>query len=177
MAEQLTKKQVEAVVEFAEGLAYGEMYNVWTPWMSNAVLQDLNNDAKEASSKAVRKALSDYRNNADTIHSYMEYMTFFDMIFAKTVKNYANALAFDLQYVCVNAEESDYDTKAYKDDKRRIDDFLLKFDYKGEFRKVVEQVLLHEVYYCWWRKTKWGNKGQMRYALQMLPQDYSCLPV
>ena len=83
MAEQLTKKQVEAVVEFAEGLAYGEMYNVWTPWMSNAVLQDLNNDAKEASSKAVRKALSDYRNNADTIHSYMEYMTFFDMIFAK----------------------------------------------------------------------------------------------
>lgn len=175
MAEQLTKKQVEAVVEFAEGLAYGEMYNVWTPWMSNAVLQDLNNDAKEASSKAVRKALSDYRNNADTIHSYMEYMTFFDMIFAKTVKNYANALAFDLQYVCVNAEESDYDTKAYKDDKRRIDDFLLKFDYKGEFRKVVEQVLLHEVYYCWWRKTKWGNKGQMRYALQMLPQDYCML--
>lgn len=175
MAEQLTKKQVEAVVEFAEGLAYGEMYNVWTPWMSNAVLQDLNNDAKEASSKAVRKALSDYRNNADTIHSYMEYMTFFDMIFAKTVKNYANALAFDLQYVCVNAEESDYDTKTYKDDKRRIDDFLLKFDYKGEFRKVVEQVLLHEVYYCWWRKTKWGNKGQMRYALQMLPQDYCML--
>lgn len=175
MAEQLTKKQVEAVVEFAEGLAYGEMYNVWTPWMSNAVLQDLNNDAKEASSKAVRKALSDYRNNADTIHSYMEYMTFFDMIFAKTVKNYANALAFDLQYVCVNAEESDYDTKTYKDDKRRIDDFLLKFDYKGEFRKVAEQVLLHEVYYCWWRKTKWGNKGQMRYALQMLPQDYCML--
>ena len=65
--------------------------------------------------------------------------------------------------------------KAYKDDKRRIDDFLLKFDYKGEFRKVVEQVLLHEVYYCWWRKTKWGNKGQMKYALQMLPQEYCML--
>ena len=172
MAEQLTKKQVEAVVEFAEGLAYGEMYNVWTPWLSNAILQNLNNDAREATSKAVRKALSDYRNSAETIHSYMEYMNYFDMIFAKTVKNYANALSFDLQCVCVNAEESDYNSKAYLDDKRRIEDFLLKFDYKGEFRKVVEQVLLHEVYYCWWRKTKWGNKGQMKYALQMLPQDY-----
>ena len=172
MPEKLTKSQVQDIIDFAAGLAYGEMYNVWSPWLSNAILQDLNNDAREATSKAVRQALSDYRNNAENIQSYMEYMNVFDMIFAKTVKNYANALAFDLQCVCINADESDYDTKAYKDDKRRIDDFLLKFDYKGEFRKVVEQVLLHEVYYCWWRKTKWGNKGQMRYALQMLPQDY-----
>lgn len=172
MSEKLTREQVEGLVEFATGMAYGEMYGAWSPFMSNALLQNLNNDAREATSQSVRKALSDYRNNAETIHSYMEYMNFFDMLFAKTVKSYANALAFDLQYVCINANESDYNTKAYKDDKKRIDDFLLKFDYKGEFRKVVEQILLHEVYYCWWRKTKWGNKGQMRYALQMLPQDY-----
>ena len=147
MPEKLTREQVEGLVEFATGMAYGEMYGAWSPFMSNALLQNLNNDAREATSQAVRKALSDYRNSAETIHSYMEYMNFFDMLFAKTVKNYANALAFDLQYVCINADESDYDTKAYKDDKKRIDDFMLKFDYKGEFRKVVEQVLLHEVYY------------------------------
>lgn len=175
MHEKLTKSQVQDVIDFAVGLAYGEMYNVWSPWLSNAILQDLNNDAREATSKAVRQALSDYRNNAENIQSYMEYMSVFSMVFAKTVKNYANALAFDLQCICINADESDYNTKPYKDDKRRIDDFLLKFDYKGEFRKVVEQVLLHEVYYCWWRKTKQGNKGQMRYALQMLPQDYCML--
>lgn len=175
MAEQLTKNQVQDLIDFAAGLAYGEMYGAWSPWQSNALLQNLNNDAKEATSKAVRKALSDYRNNADTIQSYMEYMNFFSMLFAKTVKNYANALAFDLQYVCVNADEADFSSKAYLDDKKRIDDFLLKFDYKAEFRKVIEQVLLHEVYYCWWRKTKWGNKGQMKYALQMLPQDYCML--
>ena len=175
MPEKLTSEQVKNLVDFAAGMAYGEMYGTWSPWMSNALLQDLNNEAREATSKAVRKALSDYRNSADSIHSYMEYMNCFDMLFAKTVKNYANALAFDLQCVCINAEESDYGSKAYLDDKKRIDDFLLKFDYKGEFRKVVEQVLLHEVYYCWWRKTKWGNKGQMRYALQMLPQNYCML--
>ena len=30
--------------------------------------------------------------------------------------------------------------------------------------------MLNEVYYVWFRKTKWGNKG-MKYALQVLPQD------
>lgn len=175
MAESLTKEQVQGLVDFAAGLAYGEMYGAWTPFLSNSLLQNLNNDAKEATSQAVRKALSTYRESADTIQSYMEYMNYFSMIFAKTVKSYANALAFDLSYICVNADESDYSSDAYKRDKAKIDEFLLKFDYKGEFRKVVENVLLHEVYYCWYRKTKWGNKGQMRFALQMMPQDYCML--
>ena len=175
MSGTLTKEQVGDLVDFVSGLAYGEMYGAWTPWMSNALLQDLNNDAKEATSKAVRRALADYRNSAETIQSYMEFMNYFDMLFAKTVKNYANALAMDLQYVCVNADESDYSTDAYRRDKQKIDEFLLKFDYRGEFRKVIEQVLLHEVYYCWYRKTKWGNRGQMKFALQMMPQNYCML--
>lgn len=170
MEERLSKEQVQNLVDFAAGMAYGEMYGAWSPWQSNALLQNLNNDAKVASSQAIRQALSDYRNNAETIQSYMDYMNFFSMIFAKTVKSYANALAFDLQCVCVNAEPSDYNSKEYLADKKRIDEFLLKFDYKGEFRKVVEQVLLHEVYYVWYRKTKWGNKG-MKFALQTLPQE------
>lgn len=171
MNENLTKQQVQDIVDFAAGLAYGEMYGAWTPWQSNALLQNLNNDALPATSDAVRRALADYRNSADTIQSYMEYMNFFSMLFAKTVKNYANALALDLQYICINAEESDFGSKEYLQDKRRIDEFILKFDYKGEFRKVIEQVLLHEVYYVWYRKTKWGNKG-MKFALQTLPQNY-----
>lgn len=171
MDEKLTKSQVQDLVDFAAGLAYGEMYGAWTPWTSNALLQNLNNDAVKATSESVRKALATYRESADTIQSYMEYMRVFSMLFAKTVKSYANALAFDLQLVCVNAKDSDYGTDAYLADKRRIDDFLLKFDYRGEFRKVVEQLLTHEVYYAWFRKTKWGNRGNMKFALQMLPQD------
>ena len=165
MDEKLTKSQVQDLVDFAAGLAYGEMYGAWTPWTSNALLQNLNNDAVKATSESVRKALATYRESADTIQSYMEYMRVFDMLFAKTVKSYANALAFDLQLVCVNAKDSDYGTDAYLADKRRIDDFLLKFDYRGEFRKVVEQLLTHEVYYTWFRKTKWGNRGNMKFAL------------
>lgn len=171
MAEQLTANQVQDIVDFAAGLAYGEMYGVWSPFLSNSLLQNLNNDSRAATSQAVREALSNYRNAADSINGYMDYMKFFSMLFAKTVKSYANALAFDLQLVCVNADESDYGTKEFLADKRRIDEFVLKFDYRGEFRKVVEQVMLHEAYYTWFRKTKWGNKGNMRFALQMLPQD------
>lgn len=175
MDEKLTKSQVQDLVDFAAGLAYGEMYGAWTPWTSNALLQNLNNDAVKATSENVRKALATYRESADTIQSYMEYMRVFDMLFAKTVKSYANALAFDLQLVCVNAKDSDYGSDAYLADKRRIDDFLLKFDYRGEFRKVVEQLLTHEVYYTWFRKTKWGNRGNMKFALQTLPQNYCML--
>lgn len=171
MAEQLTANQVQDIVDFAAGMAYGEMYGVWSPFLSNSLLQNLNNDSRVATSQAVREALSNYRNSADSINGYMDYMKFFSMLFAKTVKSYANALAFDLQLVCVNAEESDYGTKEFLADKRRIDEFVLKFDYRGEFRKVVEQVMLHEAYYTWFRKTKWGNKGNMKFALQMLPQE------
>ena len=73
MEESLTKSQVQGLIDFAAGLAYGEMYGAWSPWQSNALLQNLNNDAKEATSQAIRKALADYRNNAETIQSYMEY--------------------------------------------------------------------------------------------------------
>ena len=154
MEESLTKSQVQDIVDFAAGLAYGEQYGVWSPFMSNSLLQNLNNDARVATSESVRKALATYRESADTIQSYMEYMRVFDMLFAKTVKSYVNALAFDLQFVCVNAKDSDYGSDAYLADKRRIDDFLLKFDYRGEFRKVVEQLLTHEVYYTWFRSSR-----------------------
>ena len=35
MQEKLTKSQVQDLVDFASGLAYGEMYGVWSPWLSN----------------------------------------------------------------------------------------------------------------------------------------------
>ena len=93
------------------------------------------------------------------------------MIFARTLQAYCNALSFDLQPVCINAlTQSDYESSEYQEDKRRVYDFLNKFDYKAEFSKVVAQIVTHETYFTWFRKTKWGNKG-MKFALQILPQD------
>lgn len=172
MAEKLlSKEQVDAVVQFSEALyTYGEM-SYWSPWLSNSLLQGLNNNPQTPTSMSVRNALMNYKNDADTIQAYMEYAKFFDMLFARTVESYVNALSFDLQIVCTNAfTQADYQSDEYIQDKRRVENFLNKFQYKNEFRKVVQQIMLHEVYYVWFRKTKWGNKG-MKFALQTLPQD------
>lgn len=172
MAEKLLNaEQVDAVVQFSEALhAYTE-WGYWSPWLSNSLLQGLNNNPKAPSSSGVREALSDYKNKAKELQGYMEYAKYFDMLFARTVMSYVNALSFDLQVVCSNAyTKEDYKSKEYIEDKRRIDSFIEKFNYKDEFRKVVSQLMLNEVYYVWFRKTKWGNKG-MKYALQVLPQD------
>lgn len=167
----LTKDEVNAVIEFSQALAYGEQYGFWSPFLSNQLLQNLNNNAKQPTINKIRKALADYRNNAENIQSYMEFAKFWDSIFSRTVQSYVNSLSFDLQIVCSNAyNDVDYSSQEYLDDKKRVDDFLNKFNYKNEFRKVVQQLMLHEVYYVWFRKTKWKNKG-MKYALQPLPQD------
>lgn len=168
----LTKEEVSAVAQFSEGLYLGSQYGYWSPFLSNQFLQNLNNDAKQPTVEAIRKALADYRHNADTLQSYIEFANHYDMLFARTVESYVNSLAFDLQYVCTNAYTKDeYESEEYKADKRRVVDFLNKFNYKDEFRKIVQQLMLHEVYFVWFRKQKHGNAGGMKYAIQILPQD------
>lgn len=167
----ISKEAVEAVIEFSEGLYQYGQYGYWSPFTSNKILQNLNDNPKVPTSQAVRKALEEYKNNEENIQSYMDFANVFDMIFARVVQAYANTLSFDLQVVCTNAyTKEDFTSDTYIKDKKKVYDFLTKFDYKNEFRKVVEQVLLHETHYTWFRRAKWGNKG-MKYALQTLPQD------
>ena len=171
----LTEEQVETVVQFAQGIALGEKYGFWSPFLSNQLMQGLNNNAITPTLDKVRKALADYKNSENTLHSYMEFTRFFDMLFARTIQSYVNALSFDMQVTCVNAyTQGDYESEAYKKDKQRVDNFLNKFNYKQEFRKIVQQIMLNEVYYVSFRKTKWGNQG-MKFAIQTLPQDYCIL--
>lgn len=168
----LTKEQVDAVVEFANALYAYDSFGFWTPQLSNSYLQGLNNTAKIPTADKIRKALADYRNNANNLQDYMDFTRFFDMIFARTVQSYVNALSFDLQVICTNAyTASDYMSDEYIADKKRVYDFLNKFRYKDEFRKIVQQLMLREVYYIWFRKVKWGNKDNLKYAIQILPQD------
>lgn len=168
----LTKEQVNTVLEFADALrGYSYSEGFWSPWLSNQTLKDLNGKPISPSQKDVRKALADYKNQSGQIQDYMLFANSYDMIFARTLESYVNSLSFDLQVVCTNAySPNEYTSTEYIEDKKRINEFLLKFDYNKEFRNVLKQVLLRETYYTWFRKTKWGNKG-MKFALQVLPQD------
>lgn len=167
----LTQDQVEAVVQFSQGLWAAERYNVYTPWLQNQLLNNLNNNAKVPTYQNIVEALSTYKESANNLQGYMEFMQKFDMIFARTLMSYVNVLSFDLTITCKNAfTQADYQSAEYAEDKKRIYKFLDNFDYKAEFRKMLQEMLRHEVVYTWFRKTKWGNKG-MKCALQIMPQN------
>lgn len=171
--EKLTKNQVQEVISFAQNLWAAERYGMgfYSPEMSNSLLVGLNNNPKVPNMDRLVKLLSNYKANTNDIQGYMDFMSHFDMIFERTLYSYVNALSFDLSITCKDAfTKSDYESKEYQEDKKRVYDFLDKFDYKAEFRKVLMSVMKNEVYYTWFRKTKWGNKG-MKYVLQILPQD------
>ena len=172
MPEQLlTKEQVQDVLKFSQGLWIAENYGLYTPWLQNNLLNDLNNNPAIPTYQKIQDALAHYKQMPETLQSYMEFMQQFDMIFARTLMSYVNVLSFDLVVTCKNAyTQSDYESSEYVEDKRRIYKFLEAFDYRAEFRKMLQEMMRHEVVFTWFRKTKWGNKG-MKCTLQMMPQD------
>ena len=128
------------------------------------------------SAESVKKALNDYKNSGEELQGFVEFASSFDMIFKRTLYSYANALSFDLQVTCKNAyTESDYQSDEYKKDRQTVDNFLTNFDYKKEFYNVLLNVLKRDTYFTWFRKTKTGNRGKMKFALQIMPQDYCML--
>ncbi len=175
--EKLSQSQLQDVINFAETIYTAEKYGqgFYSPWMSNQLLNNLNNSPKPFTMNDLRKALKSYKENASTLQDYTEFMKHWDIIFARTLESYANVLAFDLQIVCTNAfTDEEYQSDEFKKDKQRVYQFLNGFDYKAEFRRVVQQCMTTEVGYYWFRKTKWGNKG-MKGTLQLLPQDFCML--
>lgn len=171
----LSKDQVEAVMNFSQGLWLADRYGYYTPWLQNQLLNSLNNNPKVPKMDALRKALANYKDSAKDLQGYVEFMKHWDMLFSRTLESYVNILSLDLQIVSADdLTADDYMSDEYKADKKRIYKFLDAFDYQAEFRKVIRQIMTNEVGYYWFRKTKWGNKG-MKGTLQLLPQNYCML--
>ena len=172
--ELLTREQVLETVEFADAIYNIGKYGFYSPWLSNEQLLNLSGGSKAPTLQKLKKALSNYKDNEENLQDYMNFMSKYDMLFARVLKSYSTILAMDLQVVCSNAAPSDYNTEAYKEDRQKINKFLNAFDYKAEFQKVVEQVVRNEVGYYTFRRTKWGNRG-MKGTLQQLPNDWCLL--
>lgn len=170
---QLTRSQLQEIMDFSNGILAGQGF--YSPWMANKLLENLNNNPQIPSLDKVQKALANYKDDADVLQSYTEFMQKWDMIFARTLRSYSDILSFDLQIV----PQGDYTddellSKEFAEDKKRIYKFLDSFDYKAEFHKMCIEVMRHEVVYTWLRKTKWGNRG-MKGTLQMMPQKHCML--
>ena len=174
MAEKISRSDVQDVIDFSSGLM--AMDGFYSPFLSNQLLTNLNNNPRLPSAESVKKALNDYKNSGEELQGFVEFASSFDMIFKRTLYSYANALSFDLQITCKNAyTESDYQSEEYKKDRQTVDNFLTNFDYKKEFYNVLLNVLKRDTYFTWFRKTKTGNRGKMKLALQIMPQDYCML--
>lgn len=174
MAEKISHSDVQDVIDFSSGLM--AMDGFYSPFLSNQLLTNLNNNPRLPSAESVKKALNDYKNSGEELQGFVEFASSFDMIFKRTLYSYANALSFDLQITCKNAyTDSDYQSDEYKKDRQTVDNFLTNFDYKKEFYNVLLNVLKRDTYFTWFRKTKTGNRGKMKFALQIMPQDYCML--
>ena len=174
MEEKISRSDIQDVIDFSAGLMAAD--NFYSPFLSNQLLTNLNNNPRLPSAESVKKALNDYKNSGEELQGFVEFASSFDMIFKRTLYSYANALSFDLQITCKNAyTESDYQSDEYKKDRQTVDNFLTNFDYKKEFYNVLLNVLKRDTYFTWFRKTKNGNRGKMKFALQIMPQDYCML--
>ena len=173
--ELLTKDQVLQTVEFADALYNIDKYGYFSPWLSNQNLVGLTNTPKAPKIEALKKTLADYKNQAQDLRDYVQFMQHFDMLFARTFESYAKILAYDLQITCSNAfTEEDYQSDEYARDKKIVYKFLDSFDYKAEFAKVTQQVLRNGVGYFSFRQTH-GNTKDMKATLQVLPQSHCML--
>ena len=171
---ETTRSDIQDVLDFSAGLMAVDGW--FSPFLSNQLLTNLNNNPRLPNSEQVKKALQDYKNSGEDLSGYVDFARSVDMLFKRTLYSYANALSFDLQITCTNAYTTDdYNSEAYKKDRQTVDNFLTSFDYKKEFYNVLLNVLTSETYFTWFRKTKWGNRGKMKYALQIMPQDYCML--
>lgn len=174
MEEKISRSDIQDVIDFSAGLMAAD--NFYSPFLSNQLLTNLNNNPRLPSAESVKKALNDYKNSGEELQGFVEFASSFDMIFKRTLYSYANALSFDLQITCKNAyTDSDYQSDEYKKDRQTVDNFLTNFDYKKEFYNVLLNVLKRDTYFTWFRKTKTGNRGKMKFALQIMPQDYCML--
>lgn len=173
--QSLSKEELNQVMEFSQALYIAENYGIYTPYMSNQLLSNLNTNPRFPTVKKIKEALADYKNRANDLQAYTEFMSNYDMIFKRTLMSYVNMLAFDYQIIPTDAfTQSDYESDAYIKDLQRVYNFCDKFRPKDQFRRVVFELMQSEVYYTWFRKTKWGNKG-MKCSLQIMPQQYCML--
>ena len=173
--EMLSEEQAEWLKEVAVAFSDNLLNNgnIFTPQTLHRNLVNLNNNPETPTYDKLVKALQNAKASASTLQGYQEWMELAEITFKRLIEYYSNILAFDLSYTCINVKDKkEYDSAKYKKDKKRVEDFLTKFNYKKEFLRVVRQMMRSETGFYWLRNNKDASDPQ--YTLQLMPQEY-CL--
>lgn len=188
LPDEISKEEVWNVLEYANAL-YGQfrgadnaLLNWYNPDLERKNLVDLNNNPLVPTLGDIKKAIANYKNDAVLLQEYSQFMNVWDSIYKKAIQHYKNILAFNWSYYCINANGSDYASKEYQDDLKRVYKFFEHFDIKEEFRIALENMLLNDVYFCWLRDSSGSFddspldidnlnvKRSQNFSLQMMPQ-------
>ena len=173
--EQLTEEQAEWLKEVAVAFSNELLNNnnIFTPSLLHQNLINLNNNPETPTYDKLVKALQNAKNQSGRLQGYQEWMELAEITFKRLIEYYANILAFDLSYTCINVKDKEeYKSAKYKKDKKKVEDFLTNFNYKKEFLKAVRQMMRSETAFYWLRNN--GDASNPMYTLQLMPQEY-CL--
>ena len=173
--ESLSEEQAQWLKEVAVAFSNEvlNVSNIYTPSLLNQTLINLNNNPRTPTYDSLVKALANAKSNARELQGFQEWMELAEITFKRLLEYYANILSFDLSYTCINVKDkSEYKTAKYKKDKQKVEDFLVNFNYKKEFLKVVRQMMRSETAFYWLRNNK--DVSNPAYTLQLMPQEY-CL--
>lgn len=190
--ESISKEEVWDVIQFANALYRGfsgflDEY-MYDPKQQNELLVNANNNPKVPTSLTeLRDAIVNYVSNPEKLQGYSEFMEMWDGIYKQAIDYKLNLLSFDISKYCINVkDDSEYKSKEYLEDCKRVSKFLQNFGAKQAFRDATKNMLLRDTYFCWLRDS-YGSfddeaieldeegiiekKGQC-YSLQTMPQKY-----
>ncbi len=171
--ELLSEKEVFDWLTFAKelsdytGMPFTGM--ALTPQMVNARMKDITlNNLGGVTEDSVAKALSNPKTSEIELLNMSETFEAVSMPYKRVLNYMANLLSFDLSYSAINAKSTDYSSPAYRKDLDILKEFTQKFDYKAEFKTIVQQMFREEMYFGVLRDE--GN----RWTVQQLPSQ-KCL--
>ena len=163
---ELTVEQVYDVLKFAQSI-YGGFPGVYTPDLVNARLRDVTLSPIQATADKITTALNDPKSNEQNLMGYSEWFELTSMLYKRILLFFSGMLSFDLNYVCVNADEKDYTSPAYIKDLKIARDFFDRFNHKQEFKVSLKQMLRNEAFFGILR-----DDGAEKFTIQELPKDY-----
>jgi hypothetical protein len=164
--QELSKKEVYDVMEYARALASSFYPGIITPDLISARMKEASFTPLIATETSLSKALADPKNNEETLRSFVEYYEIASAPIRRIISYLSSLPDFSLQYTVSSTEQNDYKSNDFKSDQNVFFDYLDHFDYEYHFRNVLKQVLRNEIYACVVRED-----GQ-KIVLQEIPLQY-----
>lgn len=173
--EKLSTEEVNQVLNAFDFLSFSNGYNsefyglnrYFTPDIINQQMQNINMNPIDVTVENINKALANPKDSEYILRNYSTYLEINNMYYKRLLRYLSDMPCFNITWDCINIEkQSEFSSKAFKDDLRVIDDFLSRFNCKEEFQLVLRQILRQGVYYCVLR-----DDG-VKYTLQELPSEF-----